>query len=117
MRAVRVHEYGGPENVHIDDVPVPAPGSGEALVKVAAAGVNFIDTYHRTGLYKSALPLTLGMEGAGTVESVGPDVEGVAPGDRVAFAMAVGTEADYVVVPAWLLVKLPDHLDFKRAAA
>ncbi len=117
MRAVRVHEYGGPENIRIDDVPVPAPGPGEALVKIAAAGVNFIDTYHRAGLYKSDLPVTLGMEGAGKVESVGPDVHDVAPGDRVAFAMARGAEADYVIVPAWLLVKLPDHLDFKRAAA
>ena len=71
MKVARVHEYGGPEKIQFDDVPVPAPGPGEALVKVAVSGVNFIDTYHRSGLYKSDLPAVLGMEGAGTVESGG----------------------------------------------
>lgn len=117
MKAARVYEYGGPEKIRFDDVPVPAPGPGQALVKVAASGVNFIDTYHRTGLYKSDLPFVLGTEGAGTVEAVGADVQDVQPGERVAWAMVRGSYAEYAVVPAWQLIQLPDHLDFKLAAA
>ena len=117
MRAAIVHEVGGPEKIEFDDLPVPAPGHGQALVKVAAAGVNFIDTYHRSGLYKVDLPARLGMEGAGVVESVGPGTAGVARGDRVAWVMARGAYAEYAVVPAPQLVRLPDHLDFRLAAA
>jgi len=117
MRAAIVHEVGGPEKIEFDDLPVPAPGHGQALVKVAAAGVNFIDTYHRSGLYQVDLPARLGMEGAGVVESVGPGTTGVAPGDRVAWVMARGAYAEYAVVPAPQLVRLPDHLDFRLAAA
>jgi NADPH2:quinone reductase len=117
MKAARVYEVGGPEKIRFDEVPVPAPGPGQALVKVAAAGVNFIDTYHRTGLYKLDLPAQLGMEGAGTVEAVGADVRDVRVGDRVAWAMVRGSYAEYAVVPSWQLIPLPDHLDFKLAAA
>ena len=117
MRAAIIHEVGGPEKIQFDDLPVPVPGPGQALVKVRAAGVNFIDTYHRSGLYKVDLPAQLGMEGAGVVESVGPGTTGVAPGDRVAWVMARGAYADYAVVPAPQLVPLPDQLDFRLAAA
>jgi NADPH2:quinone reductase len=99
------------------EVPTPQPGPKQALVRVAATGVNFIDIYFRTGLYKSDLPITLGSEASGIVEAVGPDVTEVAPGDRVAYAMARGSYAEYHVVPAATLVKLPDHLDFQTAAA
>jgi NADPH2:quinone reductase len=99
------------------DAPAPTPGPKQALVKIAASGVNFIDVYFRTGLYKADLPITLGSEAAGTVEAVGPDVTEVAPGDRVAYAMARGSYAEYAVAPAWQLVKIPGHVEFTLAAA
>jgi NADPH:quinone reductase len=117
MRIIQVKEHGGPEKMELVDVPKPAPGPGQALVKIAASGVNFIDVYFRTGLYKAELPITLGNEGAGTVESVGPDVTEVVPGDRVAYAMARGSYAEYAVVPAAQLVKIPAGVDFQQAAA
>jgi NADPH2:quinone reductase len=99
------------------DVPVPQPGPKQALVRIAASGVNFIDVYFRIGLYKSDLPIALGMEAAGTVEAIGADVTEVAPGDRVAYAMPRGSYAQYAVAPAASLVKIPDALDFTTAAA
>ncbi len=117
MKAVFVEQPGGPENLKYADIPTPSPGSGQALVKIAASGVNFIDVYFRSGLYPAAPPIVLGNEGAGTVESIGPDVTNVRPGDRVAYAMARGSYAEYAVVPAWQLVKIPDSLDFQTAAA
>ncbi len=117
MKAILVQQTGGPEQLRLSEVPQPAPGPGEALVKIAAAGVNFIDVYHRTGLYKVDPPFIPGMEGAGVVEAVGPQVTEVAPGDRVAWAMSRGSYADFAVVPAWMLVKLPPALDFQAAAA
>ena len=117
MRIIQVKEHGGPEKMQLVDVPTPAPGPRQALVKIAASGVNFIDVYFRTGLYKAELPITLGNEGAGTVESVGPDVTEVSPGDRVAYAMARGSYADYAVVPSAQLVKIPAGMDFQQAAA
>ena len=84
MKAIRVHTPGGPDALLCDEIAVPTPGPGQALVKVAAAGVNYIDVYHRTGLYKMNPPVPIGMEGAGTVEACGPDVAEVAPGDTVA---------------------------------
>jgi NADPH2:quinone reductase len=117
MKAVFVEQPGGPENLKYADLPKPAPGPGQALVKIAASGVNFIDIYFRAGLYKADPPIVLGSEGAGTVESVAPDVTGVKPGDRVAYAMARGSYAEYAVVPAWQLVKLPDEVDFNTGAA
>jgi NADPH2:quinone reductase len=117
MKAILVYEVGGPENLQLVDVPVPRPGPGQALVKLAAIGVNFIDIYFRTGLYKSDLPVALGMEGSGIVEAVAEDVTVVSVGDRVAYAMPRGSYAEYHAVPAWQLVMLPDDLDHRAAAA
>jgi NADPH2:quinone reductase len=117
MKCIQVKVLGGPENMELVDVPAPTPGPQQALVKIAASGVNFIDTYFRSGLYKADLPVALGNEAAGTVEAVGPGVTEVAPGDRVAYAMARGSYAEYAVVPAWQLVKIPSHVDFTVAAA
>jgi NADPH2:quinone reductase len=117
MKAVYVEQPGGPENLIYGDLPTPQPGPGQALVKIAASGVNFIDIYFRTGLYKADPPILLGNEGAGTVEAVGADVTEVKPGDRVAYAMQRGSYAEYAVVPAWQLVKVPDGVDFNTAAA
>ena len=90
-------------------MPVPEPGPGEALVAIAASGVNFIDVYFRTGLYKAEPPTRIGSEAAGVVEAVGPDVTEVQPGDRVAYAMVRGSYAEYAVVPAAELVPVPDR--------
>jgi len=117
MKIIQISKTGGPEEMKLVDAPVPAPGPKQALIKVAASGVNFIDVYFRTGLYKADLPFTPGNEASGTVEAVGPDVTEVQPGDRVAYAMHRGSYAEYTVVPAAVLVKLPDHVDMKAAAA
>ncbi|MEN9936303.1 MAG: hypothetical protein RLZZ387_2882 [Chloroflexota bacterium] len=117
MKAVRVHEFGGPEVLRIDDVPQPEPGPGEARVRIEAAGVNFIDIYHRTGAYKGALPLTLGQEGAGVVEAVGSNVSQVAVGDRVAYASVQGAYAEQQIVPADRLVPIPEGVSTRDAAA
>src|SRR6476661_5691615 len=117
MKSIEVEHPGGPEQMRLVDVPTPTPGAGQALVRIAVSGVNFIDVYFRTGLYKADLPVTLGSEASGTVEAIGSGVTEVAPGDRVAYAMARGSYAEYAVVPAAMLVKLPDHLDLQTAAA
>ncbi len=117
MKAIQVFEPGGAGQLRLVDVPVPAPGPGQALVKIAASGVNFIDIYFRTGLYKAPLPVSIGQEAAGVVEAVGPDVAEVAVGDRVAYCMERGSYAEYAAVPSWRLVKIPDSLDFASAAA
>jgi NADPH2:quinone reductase len=117
MRAIRVHTTGGAEVLTVDEIPVPTPGAGEALVRLEAAGVNFIDVYKRTGLYKLALPATLGEEGSGTIASVGSGVTDVREGDRVAWAGAIGSYADYVVVPAARLVPLPESVGAEVGAA
>ena len=118
MKAIRVHNYGGPEVLQYEDAPSPTPARGEAVVKIAAAGVNFIDIYFRAGLSKAPqLPFTLGHEGAGTVSAVGEGVTEVRIGDRVAYAMTQGSYAEYAAVPAWKLVKLPDNVEFKLGAA
>ncbi len=117
MKAIRVHQHGGPEVMTLDEVPTPVPGPKQALVRLVAAGVNFIDVYFRTGLYKAEQPTALGNEGAGVVEAIGPDVTEVTPGDRVAYAMARGSCAEYAVVPAAQLVKLPDGITFQQGAA
>ena len=107
MKAIQIKETGGPEKMELVDLPRPVAGPGQALVKIAASGVNFIDVYFRTGLYKAELPATLGSEGAGLVDSIGPGVTEVAPGDRVAYVMARGSYAEYAVVPAAQTVKIP----------
>src|ERR1035438_9595689 len=117
MKCIHVKIPGGPENMQLVDAPAPTPGPKQALVRIAASGVNFIDVYFRTGLYKADLPVTLGSEAAGTVEAVAPGVTEVAPGDRVAYAMARGSYAEYAAVPAAQLVRLPAHLEFSTAAA
>jgi NADPH2:quinone reductase len=117
MKAIRVLETGGPEKLIYDDVQVPSPGPGEALVKVQAIGLNFIDIYFRTGLYKSPLPFIPGQEAAGIVDSVGSDVGTVQPGDRVAYSGTMGAYAEYAIVNAARLIKLPDALTFEISAA
>ena len=116
MKAIVVEQCGGPENLIHKDIAVPQPGQGQALVKIAATGVNFIDIYFRTGLYKADLPFTPGMEAAGVVESIGPGVTEVAVGDRVAYAMNRGSYAEYAVVPAWQLVQVPAATPLETAA-
>jgi NADPH2:quinone reductase len=117
MRAVRVHQYGGPEALRCEEVPLPEPKAGEARVKIKASGVNFIDIYHRTGLYPNPLPFILGVEGAGIVDAVGPGVTEVKEGDPVAYAMQLGSHAEFATVPAWKLAPIPEGLDFQSAAA
>lgn len=117
MKSIQVKHPGGPEAMELVETAVPQPGPRQAVVKIAAAGVNFIDIYFRTGLYKAEPPIALGNEGAGVVESVGPDVTEVAPGDRVAYAMFRGSYAEYALVPAAQLVGIPDSVDFQTAAA
>jgi len=117
MKAILVNVPGGPENLQLVDIPVPVPGPGQALVRIAASGVNFIDIYFRTGLYKADAPIAIGSEGAGTVEAIGDGVTEVSPGDRVAYTMTRGSYAEYAVVPAAMLVKIPDHVEFHTAAA
>lgn len=117
MKAVRVHKYGGPEVLTLEEIPVPEPRAGEARVKIEAIGVNFIDIYQRTGLYPLQTPFTLGMEGAGVVHEVGEGVTEVKKGDRVAYAMIMGSYAEYAIVPASKLAPLPANIDAKSAAA
>lgn len=117
MRAVRVPEYGGPEVLSVEELDTPEPGAGEVRVKIAATGVNFIDIYKRTGAYKGQLPFTLGEEAAGTVDAVGEGVTEFKIGDRVAYAMTMGSYAEYAIVPAAKLVPVPDGVELQAAAA
>ena len=117
MKVIQAREPGDPDRMELVDVPTPAPGPGQALVRLAVSGVNFIDVYHRSGAYKVDRPIMLGSEGAGTVEAVGTDVVDVVPGDRVAYVMVRGSYAEYAVVPADKLVELPPGIDFQAAAA
>lgn len=116
--AIRIHEYGGPEVMRWDEVEVPAPGPGQAKIRHHFAGLNFIDVYHRTGLYpQPSLPFVLGAEGAGEVIETGADVDWLKPGDRVAYASVIGAYAEERLIPAERLVKLPDGIETKMAAA
>src|SRR3989338_7466767 len=117
MKAVRVHQYGGPEVLRYEEIPVPEPGAGEARVKIEAIGLNYIDIYQRTGLYPLKTPFTLGMEGAGVVDAVGANVTEVRKGDRVAYAMHLGSYAEHAIVPAWKLAPLPQAIDSRAGAA
>lgn len=117
MKSVRIHAFGGPEVLTYEDLPDPVPKAGEVLVAVDAAGVNFIDTYHRTGAYKNPLPLALGQEGAGTVSAVGAGVAGIKIGDRVAWTGVFGSYAERVAVPSDRLVLLPASVSTRHGAA
>lgn len=117
MQAIRVNSTGGPEVLQVSDVPDPAPGEGEVVVDITAAGVNFIDTYQRSGLYELDLPATLGLEGAGTVTAVGPGVEDFRVADRVAWCDAPGSYAEAAALPAARLVRVPDDVELPTAAA
>ncbi len=117
MRAIRVHEVGGPEALRLDDVADPAPKGGAAVVEIEGVGVNYIDVYYRKGIYKAELPLTLGLEAAGTVKAVGAGVTEVKIGDRVAYSGVPGAYADFAAVPAGRLVVLPAGVSTKQGAA
>ncbi len=117
MKAIRIHQTGDLDVLQYEDVDTPKPGPQQALVKIDAAGVNFIDIYFRMGLYKTELPFTNGQEGAGTVAEVGAEVTGFQVGDRVAYTGIQGSYADYAVVPAARLVKVPDGVPTHTAAA
>ena len=117
MKAVRIHEFGGPDAMQYEEVPMPSPDANQVLVKLAAAGLNFIDVYQRTGLYPNTLPYGLGLEGSGTVTAVGPGVSAFKEGDPVAYTGVPGAYAEYALVPADSLVRMPDGLDLKIGAA
>jgi NADPH2:quinone reductase len=124
MKAVRVHQLGGPEILRYEEIPDPSPKSGEVLVKIEAAGLNFLDIYYRSGFHwgghhRRALPYIPGAEAAGTVVEVGPDVKDIKIGDRVAYGISngYGSYAELYAVPSWHLFKLPSSVDFQTAAA
>ena len=117
MRAIRIEGFGGPDALRLADVPVPSAGPGQLVARVEAAGLNFIDVYHRTGLYPNPLPLVPGMEGAGIVAAVGPGVTGWREGDRVAWSGILGSYAERVLLPADRAVALPAGVDTRTAAA
>ena len=116
MKAIRIHENGGPEVLRYDDIPVPQAAAGQLLIRVNVVGVNYVDIYQRDGLYKLELPFIAGSEAAGVVEAVGPNVTGFAKGDRVAFGTHRGSYAEYIAAPASLVVKIPDAVTFEQAA-
>jgi NADPH2:quinone reductase len=117
VQAIRVHAHGDPGVLELENIEVPRPAAGQALVKVEACGVNYIDIYYRTGAYQEPLPATLGREGAGTVEAVGEGVSEVKVGDRVAWVMLPGAYAEYCVLPAQRLVPIPEGVSSSNAAA
>lgn len=117
MKAIHISQFGGPEVMQVRELPVPSPASNEVLVKLGASGVNYIDIYHRKGLYKVGLPYTLGLEGAGEVHEIGPGVVNFSAGDRVAYTGIPGSYAEYVVVPAERLIRLPNVLSVRDGAA
>jgi NADPH2:quinone reductase len=117
MKAIRVDAVGGPDALCYVDLPVPQPGPDQALVRLAAIGINFIDTYHRAGLYPLPLPFVPGSEGAGTIAALGAGVRDLDVGDRVAYAMVPGAYAEYAAVPAGKLVRIPAGVSYEDAAA
>jgi NADPH2:quinone reductase len=116
MRAIRIHSFGGPEQLVMEDLPLPEPAAGEVRVRVEAAGVNFIDVYQRSGRYTGTLPFTPGMEGAGAVDAIGPGVGDLDPGVRVAWASVRGSYAAMAIVPAQKLVRIPEGIETRAAA-
>jgi len=117
MKAIQIHATGGPEVLQLVELPIPVPGPGQVLVRVEATGVNFIEIYFRKGVYKATLPVTLGSEAAGTVEELGTGVTGFAAGDSVVSTSVIGSYAEYALVPAAQLVKVPEGLSLETAAA
>src|SRR5881275_131945 len=117
MKAIRVQSPGGPEALRYEDVPQPSPAAAQVLVKIEAAGVNYIDVYQRTGQYKVAVPFTLGQEAAGVVTAVGSEVTEPRVGDRVAYSNVAGAYAEFAVVPADRVVVLPHGVSAKQGAA
>ena len=117
MKAIRVEAFGGPEALRLADVPDPTPGKGEIVVRCEASGINYLDTYHRTGLYPNPLPFVPGMEGAGVVTAVGPEVTLFRIGDRVAWTNAIGSYAASVKMPAEKAVAVPEGVELRTAAA
>lgn len=117
MKAVRIHQHGGLDALHLDEVAKPEPGNGEIRVKIEASGVNFIDVYQRDGRYKPPLPLNLGQEAAGIVDAIGADVSDVKIGARVGYTSVQGAYAEYAVIPAWRAVPIPDSITAQQAAA
>ena len=117
MIAIRIHQAGGPENLVADEVPLPEPKTGEVRIRVEAAGLNFIDTYHRSGLYPVPLPFTLGQEAAGVITAVGGEAAGFVPGDRVVTTRASGAYAEQTVAPAAHVARIPAGIDIRQAAA
>jgi NADPH2:quinone reductase len=117
MKAIQIHETGGPEVLQLAELPIPEPGPGQVLIRVEATGVNFIEIYFRKGVYKASLPLVPGSEAAGTVEELGPGVTGFSAGDVVASVGVLGSYAEYALVAAAQLVKVPASLTMEQAAA
>lgn len=117
MKAIRIHKHGGPEVLRYEDVPVPKPRADEAVLKIEASGVNFIDIYFRTGLYKTELPFINGQEAAGVITEIGPGVRDIKTGDRVVYTGPLGAYAEYAAAPAARFVKIPDNLNSHTAAA
>jgi NADPH:quinone reductase len=117
MKAIQIRETGGPEVLQLIDLPIPVPGQGQVLIRVEAIGMNFIEIYFRKGQYKATLPMVPGSEAAGTVEECGPGVNGFKPGDEVASTAVLGSYAEYALVPASQLVKVPANLSPEQAAA
>jgi NADPH:quinone reductase len=107
MKAIQIHSTGGPEVLQLVDLPIPQPGPGQVLIRIEATGVNFIEVYFRKGVYKASFPMIPGSEAAGTVEELGPGVNGFKDGDAVASTAVIGSYAEYALVPAAQLVKVP----------
>ena len=117
MKAIQIQATGGPEVLQLAELPIPEPGAGQVLMRVEAVGVNFIEIYFRKGTYKATLPLTLGSEAAGTVEKLGPGVKGIEEGDAAASVSVLGSYAEYALVPAAQLIKVPEGVTPEQAAA
>ena len=123
MRAIQIDEFGGPEKLVAKDIPMPTPEENEVVVKLEYSGINYMDVYMRNGsyakshTYQTPLPMTVGMEGAGTIHSIGKNVEGFKLGERVAYCLSRGSYAEYAAVPAWRLVKIPATVNSSNAAA
>jgi NADPH2:quinone reductase len=117
MKAIQIHSTGGPEALELADLPIPQPEAGQVLIRIEATGVNFIEIYFRKGVYKASFPFIPGSEAAGTVEELGPGVNGFKAGDAVASVGVIGSYAEYALVSAAQLVKIPDGLSLEHAAA